>query len=158
MGTYCQTALRSSATLPVRGLSSISYSSKDYNTLNGSDTSSSESEQKYPIPDFNDAKAAFESKSTPELLRAAATFRLCRIPMLVNHAENLLGLSRRVLGNRMTDAILKTTLYGHFCAGEDQKRIEPVLKKLDSAGIGSILGRYFHFKFFNSELSSTASH
>jgi len=57
----------------------------------------------------------------------------------VNHAEDLLGLSRRLLGKRFTDGILKVTLYGHFCAGEDQKRIEPVLKRLDLAGVGSIL-------------------
>jgi len=61
------------------------------------------------------------------------------MPLLVNYAEELLGLSRRILGNTLTDAILKATLYGHFCAGEDQKRIEPVLKRLDSAGVGSIL-------------------
>jgi proline dehydrogenase len=57
----------------------------------------------------------------------------------VQYAEDLLLLSRYVIGNRATDAILKATLYGHFCAGEDQKRIEPVLKRLDSVGVGSIL-------------------
>lgn len=91
------------------------------------------------IPDFNDAKAAFESKTTPELFRAAACFRLCRIPLLVNHAEDLLGLGRKIVGNTAMDKILKATLYGHFCAGEDQQAIAPVLKKLDSVGVGSIL-------------------
>jgi proline dehydrogenase len=30
-------------------------------------------------------------------------------------------------------------MFGHFCAGEDQARIRPVLKKLDESGIGGIL-------------------
>jgi proline dehydrogenase len=104
------------------------------------DTSSNRTREWRPqIPDFNDSKAAFESKTTPELLRAAASFRLCRIPALVHHAEELLGWSRKVLGNTVTNTILKATLYGHFCAGEDLNRIAPVLKQLNSAGVGSIL-------------------
>ena len=39
----------------------------------------------------------------------------------------------------MTDAVFKSTLYRQFCAGEDQRRIQPVLKKLDNFGVGSIL-------------------
>mmetsp|Transcript_78327 Transcript_78327/g.227242 ORF Transcript_78327/g.227242 Transcript_78327/m.227242 type:complete len:572 (+) Transcript_78327:110-1825(+) len=122
--------LNTSATLAPRWKSSVTL-----NENNGQEvTNATES-----IPDFNDSKAAFESKTTKELFRAALCFRLCRIPFLVNHAEDLLGLSRRILGNTVTDAILRATLFGHFCAGEDQKRIEPVLKKLDSVGVGSIL-------------------
>lgn len=129
-------------TLSPRGLSSsISYGNVNNdqgNVVTGSETHKN-TDAKYPDPDFNDARAAFESKTTPELLRAAACFRLCRIPFLVHYAEDLLGVSRRIIGNRATDAILKATLYGHFCAGEDQERIEPVLKRLDSVGVGSIL-------------------
>jgi hypothetical protein len=92
-----------------------------------------------PALDFEDTRAAYESKSTKDLLRAAACFNLSRIPILVENAEPLLRVSRNLLGGTATDLILKSTLFGHFCAGEDQKGIQPVLKKLDEAGIGSIL-------------------
>lgn len=95
--------------------------------------------RKLPKPDFNDAKAAYESKSTVELWRAFAVFQLCRIPFLVKHSETLLQASRKVLGGTISDALLKATLFGHFCAGEDEKRIQPVLENLQSSGIGSIL-------------------
>ena len=102
-------------------------------------SSSSGPPRKLPIPDFSNAKAAYESKSTAELLRAMAVFQLCRIPILVEHSETLLNVSRKIVGGTIQDALLKATLFGHFCAGEDEKRIEPVLKSLQSSGIGSIL-------------------
>lgn len=92
-----------------------------------------------PVPDFNDARSAYEAKSTRELLRAAVCFRICKIPILVNNAERLLSISRRLLGGWIVDKALKATLYGHFCAGEDQERIRPVLQRLEKAGVGSIL-------------------
>lgn len=92
-----------------------------------------------PVPDFNDARAAYELKTTKELLRAATVFQLCKVPFLVHNAEKILITSRHVLGGTITDGILKATLFGHFCAGEDEIRIKPVLQKLDHAGIGSIL-------------------
>lgn len=100
---------------------------------------SSPSPRKLPTPDFNDAKAAYESKSTMELWRAFAVFQLCRIPFIVKHSETLLQASRKVLGGTLSDALLKATLFGHFCAGEDEKRIQPVLENLQASGIGSIL-------------------
>jgi len=44
-----------------------------------------------------------------------------------------------MFGGRIVDALLKATIYGHFCAGEDQERIRPVVQKLKDAGVGSIL-------------------
>jgi hypothetical protein len=94
---------------------------------------------KNPVPDFNDARAAYEEKTTRELLRAATCFRLCQIPWLVNNAETLLNVSRRLLGGWVVRQALQATMYGHFCAGEDKERIRPVLKRLERAGVGSIL-------------------
>lgn len=92
-----------------------------------------------PIPDFNDAQAAYEKKTTAQLAQAALSFGLCQIPILVKHAEGLLSISRKVVGDTATDWILKKTLFGHFCAGEDEKRIQPAIQALEQAGIGSIL-------------------
>lgn len=97
------------------------------------------SPKKLPIPDFTDARAAYESKSTSELLRAMVVFQLCRIPLIVKHSETLLNLTRKILGGTISDALLKATLFGHFCAGEDEKRIQPVILNMQKSGIGSIL-------------------
>ena len=129
-----------------RGMSSISLdadadadatASSNNNTgstSTGSNTSSPPG--KNPIPDFNDAKAAFESKSTRQLVTALITFEMCQLPILVRNAEKMLKFSRNVLGDRIIDATLKATLFGHFCAGENETKIQPVIKQLEQAGIG----------------------
>jgi len=104
-----------------------------------SSPSSSSSSTKNPVPDFADAESAYDTKSTPELVRAALCFRSCRVSWLVEHAEGLLAHLRGVVGNSLADQALKATLYGQFCAGEDRERMEPVLSSLKGAGIGSIL-------------------
>jgi len=91
------------------------------------------------IPDFNDARSAYENKSTKELLRAVACFQCCKFPLLVENAENLLIVSRKIFGGRIVDAVLKATIYSHFCAGEDQQQILPAIQQLANSGVGSIL-------------------
>jgi proline dehydrogenase len=108
-------------------------------SINSVSDASRNSTIKNPVPDFHDARAAYETKTNAQLLRAAACFRLCKIPLLVNHAESWLRTSRYLLGGWITNAALKATMYGHFCAGEDQERIRPIIQKLHDAGIGSIL-------------------
>lgn len=95
--------------------------------------------KKLPIPDFNDSKASFEAKSNFELFRAYFVFNLCRVQFIVRHSETLLQYSRKILGATIQDAILKASLFGHFCAGEDEERIKPVLLKMQASGVGSIL-------------------
>ncbi|KAL3909642.1 MAG: hypothetical protein SGILL_008007, partial [Bacillariaceae sp.] len=123
--------------------SSISFSQEHHKFLPDDTTLTSPtaavSTATNPVPDFNDAKATYEKKTTMELLRAAACFRLCQVPILVDNAEALLRTSRSILGGWIVDNTLKATLYGHFCAGEDQQRIRPVLNRLEEAGIASIL-------------------
>lgn len=99
----------------------------------------STAETKNPVPDFENARIAYATKSTHELLRAAICFRACKIPFLVEHAEDILQTSRSLFGGTLVDSILKASLYGHFCAGEDQERIQPIIQQLKSAGVGSIL-------------------
>jgi len=92
-----------------------------------------------PTPDFNDAKAAYESKTNGELAKAVLAFGLCQVRPLVRHSEGVLKLTRRVAGDRITDGLLKATLFGHFCAGENEEGIRPTIASLEKAGIGSIL-------------------
>lgn len=47
--------------------------------------------------------------------------------------------SYRYLGSTLTDKALKATFFGHFCAGQDEESIRPVIKRLETYGVGSIL-------------------
>ncbi|RYG65709.1 hypothetical protein EON64_11355 [archaeon] len=89
--------------------------------------------------DFSDTKVAFKAKTTSELLRSLIVFSSCQIRPLVNKAEPLLKFSYRYLGHTLTDVALKATFFGHFCAGEDENSIRPVIKRLEDYGVGSIL-------------------
>nr|CAI5821410.1 unnamed protein product [Callosobruchus analis] len=84
---------------------------------------------KDPLDDtFEDAKAAFKSKTNFELIRAYVVYTLCSIEFLVdNNMKKLFIL------------LMKATFYGHFVAGEDQYKIRPVLERLRSFGVKPIL-------------------
>ncbi|XP_017777258.1 PREDICTED: proline dehydrogenase 1, mitochondrial isoform X2 [Nicrophorus vespilloides] len=88
---------------------------------------------------FEDAKAAFKSKTTWELVRAYIVYTLCSFETLVDHNMKLMKVSRAILGDRLFTALMKGTFYGHFVAGEDQYKIRPTLERLRSFGVKPIL-------------------
>ena len=127
-----------------QGVKLLSYSRRKNSTLAlsinaNTDKNTVACKNPNPIPDFNDARGTYENKSTKELLQAAACFQSCKFPLLVTNAENLLIISRKIFGGRIVDAVLKATIYGQFCAGEDQQQILPAIKQLSNSGVGSIL-------------------
>ena len=89
--------------------------------------------------DFANPASAHGTKSTIELLRAITVFYACRIPFIVKYSETLLNLSTRIVGQRITDALLKVTFFQHFCAGENSTDMKPVVDKLLTNGVGPIL-------------------
>jgi len=91
------------------------------------------------MPDFTNARAAYASKTTVQLLRASLVYNMCNISPLVKYADPLMRLSRQIFGDFITDATLKSTLFGHFCAGEDEDELIAPLKELQVHGIGGIL-------------------
>ncbi|KAF0685761.1 Aste57867_22369 [Aphanomyces stellatus] len=88
---------------------------------------------------FTQTERIFAAKSTGELLRAYAVFQTCQIPFLVRNSQSMINVSYKLLGHKVTDLALKTTFFGHFCAGENADDIQPALKRLEGAGIGAIL-------------------
>lgn len=88
---------------------------------------------------FNDAEAAFKSKSTGQILRAYLVFTLCSSNYLVDHNMQLMKLGKKVLGQRLFRKLMKSTFYGQFVAGEDQDEIRPVIQRMQSFGVKSIL-------------------
>ncbi|KAK9815561.1 hypothetical protein WJX72_005858 [[Myrmecia] bisecta] len=88
---------------------------------------------------FDDPQEAFRFKSTGQILRSLGVFSACQIRPLVQHADSLLDWSKKLVGARLVNAIVRRTCFRHFCAGEDQESIRPCLRTLHENGIGGIL-------------------
>nr|XP_058940601.1 proline dehydrogenase 1, mitochondrial-like [Pocillopora verrucosa] len=88
---------------------------------------------------FNDGKNAFRSKTTWEIVRALAIFRLCTFDILVNKNKELLQFGQKILGKHLFRKLMKASFYGHFVAGEDQEAIKPAIYNLEKFGVGAIL-------------------
>lgn len=88
---------------------------------------------------FEDAKAAFKSKTNLELIRAYVVYTLCSFDYLVQNNMKLMKLARSVLGEKLFIMLMKATFYGHFVAGEDEYKIRPKLERLRSFGVKPIL-------------------
>ena len=95
---------------------------------------------KTELIDFTDAQGAFKHKSTLQLIKAIAVFRLSTVSPLVNNADKLIRLSERTLGGYFTnDVVVKRTFFSHFCGGETVEDLGPFLEDLKSIGVGAIL-------------------
>nr|XP_055107677.1 proline dehydrogenase 1, mitochondrial isoform X1 [Symphalangus syndactylus] len=94
-----------------------------------------------PVPavDFGNAQEAYRSRRTWELARSLLVLRLCAWPALLARHEQLLYVSRKLLGQRLFNKLMKMTFYGHFVAGEDQESIQPLLQRNRAFGVGAIL-------------------
>ena len=69
---------------------------------------------------FADTDTAFASKTLPQLLRGILVFKVCGVRAFVTRADELVSLSNRVFGTRLTEAVTKATFFGHFCGGESE--------------------------------------
>ncbi|CAI4221836.1 unnamed protein product [Auanema sp. JU1783] len=88
---------------------------------------------------FKNTEEAFKSKSNSEVIRALVVLRLCGINFLVQHNHHILGVMRRILGKNLFKKVLKSTFYGHFVGGETKAEVEPVMGRLKTFGVKSIL-------------------
>lgn len=104
---------------------------------NSSSPSSSPSSLKWL--DFEDGEAAFKNRTTSELVRAWAVFHVCAWTPVVRRARQLLALAEAVVGARAVTWVLRRTFFAHFCAGETQTELLPVIDRLRAAGVGAIL-------------------
>lgn len=51
----------------------------------------------------------------------------------------IMKVAKAVMGEKLFTALMKSSFYGHFVAGEDQIRIRPTLERLRSFGVKPIL-------------------
>ncbi|XP_041936873.1 proline dehydrogenase 1, mitochondrial isoform X1 [Alosa sapidissima] len=89
--------------------------------------------------DFENTQEAYKSKNTLELMRSLLVFKLCAIDFLVDKNKELMDLSKKVLGQRLFEKMMKMTFYGQFVAGEDHHAIKPLISKNQAFGVGSVL-------------------
>lgn len=91
------------------------------------------------VIDFNDSEESFRSKATISIIRALMVFKFSRWRYLVRHSETLLKIAYSTIGETATNALLKYSFYGHFCAGEDINEVSKTIDYFERNGIGSIM-------------------
>mmetsp|Transcript_9518 Transcript_9518/g.14355 ORF Transcript_9518/g.14355 Transcript_9518/m.14355 type:complete len:550 (-) Transcript_9518:1459-3108(-) len=91
-------------------------------------------------PNF-DAKQCrpHKNKTVPELLQSLLVFQMIQLPPLVQHGEAIVGTMRSVLGDTITDSLIRHTFFPQFCGGENQSQIVDKMSELKGLGINSIL-------------------
>ncbi|XP_061888127.1 proline dehydrogenase 1, mitochondrial [Entelurus aequoreus] len=89
--------------------------------------------------DFNNTEEAYKSKDNVELLRSLLVFKLCTVDVLVEKNRELMELSKKLLGQRLFEKLMKMTFYGQFVAGEDHNAIKPLIQKNQAFGVGAVL-------------------
>ncbi|XP_062398655.1 proline dehydrogenase 1, mitochondrial [Sardina pilchardus] len=89
--------------------------------------------------DFNQTKEAYKSKDTGELLRSLVVFKLCSYDLLVDKNKEIMDLSKKILGQKTFERLMKMTFYGQFVAGEDHQAIKPLVRKNQAYGVGAVL-------------------
>ncbi|OWK16555.1 PRODH2 [Cervus elaphus hippelaphus] len=82
---------------------------------------------------------AFHLKGTGELTRALLVLRLCAWPPLVTHGLALQAWSRRLLGSRLSGALLRASIYGQFVAGETAEEVRGCVLQLQTLGLRPLL-------------------
>ncbi|XP_072273375.1 hydroxyproline dehydrogenase [Pyxicephalus adspersus] len=87
---------------------------------------------------FSDGKV-FRLKSRWEVMRGLLIFQMCSFPTLVKNSEKLMGVSRRLLGRRLFEWGMRSTVYGQFVAGETLPEIQASMERLRKLGIRPML-------------------
>ncbi|XP_037591743.1 hydroxyproline dehydrogenase isoform X3 [Cebus imitator] len=82
---------------------------------------------------------AFQLKHTKELTRALLVLRLCAWPPLVTHGLALQAWSQRLLGSRLSGALLRASFYGQFVAGETAEEVRDCVQQLRTLGLRPLL-------------------
>ncbi len=96
-----------------------------------------ESDTSVMLPDFNNLEVAFSSKSNTDLNRAYWLFKAMSSNFLVMNGQKFLNIA---LALRLpVTPIIKSTIYKHFCGGEDIDDCNKTVKALWQNRIGSVL-------------------
>ncbi|RNF12320.1 proline dehydrogenase [Trypanosoma conorhini] len=82
----------------------------------------------------------FRGKSFWGLIRALCVLHVCQIQYLCKNSVALMKRSEAIFGPFLTyDTVVRATVYGHFCAGTDERELKKTVRALEKQGIGSVL-------------------
>jgi len=65
--------------------------------------------------------------------------QVCAIRPIIRNASFLYNLSTRVLGHTIPDSVIRASFFQHFCGGETEADLVPVIERLSANGVGAIL-------------------
>lgn len=116
---------------------SISFSEAIHKD-NPTSINSSNTEHKLDLS-FSDYKSSFQNLTTIQVFRGYVVYLLSSSPFLINNSLKLMELFKRIFGHYFYKKVMNMTFYGQFVAGENLTKIEPLLSKLNSLGIRTIL-------------------
>ena len=86
---------------------------------------------------FENTETAFSSKSNSELKWAHRLFKLIGNNKLISFGKVATNIALKL--RLPISGIIKKTIFKQFCGGENIKECKPVINKLDSYGVGTIL-------------------
>ena len=86
---------------------------------------------------FNDTETAFSLKSESELNRAIFLFEMIDRPLLVKAGTAMTNLALKV--HLPVESLIKKTIFNQFCGGVTEKDCLPVIEKMYSKNLHSIL-------------------
>jgi proline dehydrogenase len=103
--------------------------------------------------DFNDTKTAFISKTDKELKKARLLFRAMASPAMVSMGKNLVNLA---FGAHIpVDWVIRPTIYSHFVGGRSLAECDPIVRKLSSHNLKSILDYSVEGKHDEASMQAT---
>lgn len=88
---------------------------------------------------FNNPIVAFKGKTTFELLRAYFVYLLLSIRPLVDNNMKIMKITNSLLGDKIFGLLMRSTFYGHFVGGANEKEILLPLKRMYTFGVKCIL-------------------
>ncbi len=86
---------------------------------------------------FEDTEVAFAGKDDDELQKSAWLFRIMSNATIVDIGAHITQLALQI--GLPVQSILKSTIYEHFCGGEDLAETEPMVAALARHGVSTIL-------------------
>jgi proline dehydrogenase len=89
------------------------------------------------IVSFDDTEVAFAGKNDGELQHSAWLFRIMSNAAIVDIGAYITQMALQI--GLPVQSILKTTIYEHFCGGEDLSETEPMVAALAEQGVSTIL-------------------
>jgi proline dehydrogenase len=104
--------------------------------------------------DLEDTKTAFSYKSDKELRNSYLLFKGMGKPMLVDIGSKATLFALKF--ELPIEAILKKTVYDHFCGGNTLSEVKKVVEKFDEYGINVILNYGVEGKYNEEEFDKTA--